>query len=755
MSTVPSDYISFTALLPNLHRDVLCVVNDTEEASTSLFSILEREVYPHFLSRLSDNTNDWVIKKAAEFQEIDPLFCPLTYTNSEVKFNTLFFPTDASRYAYFIGVMQGDIRDDWYKVRFSTNALHKTKDLDLNLSFFCPSYYTGTLSNISEVSLWMYPIEIIPIKNEVLEDEYLNIVLFVDWRYFIRNEYYDTSNLFSGDNGVFNHVSNPIVRVINSIISNIRKNRFPDEFFSDEISSLSFDSTVSTFKYMTIEDVEELDPEIVSDVGFRLRSLEGCPLPLAIDTILAFYGMKLYCREKNKNNKFYSPYRVEISTPILTHGTKLKYDPSLSRPNLEGGPSPIVRTYWPVATAQDNANPTAAEITTIIDVLLNMRVNRLLSLPTEVRMCFNSIPEVQGGGAAYGLFSDTLESRRSLDGYYFHSCLRCFGYGEKREHTYLVCERTELNKNKWLYHGAYVEHKEERGGDFGCPSGWSLTQTDVTLLNTVELNNGNVGRMGNGTFVGGEPSTGLDIETADNYGSYITYDRDELLPVGAGGIYKIYEHGGYSYFAAENAILNKAGIRRGTLVRAYDGVGYPKVYSDGVTYRLEPFTTESAIEAGTEILFARDADTQMLRAITAAAVSGGTVCYFDNDTSLHRTYDSEDTGDYPPTDSEGGTSSGGSGNSSSSGSSSSGDSGSESSGSSGGESTSSDSGGDSSTQGGESSGEGTSESSGESSGDDSGGDGGSDSGDDNGDDPFTNDDDPGLPTDFTDDGANP
>lgn len=636
MGATPSDFIQFLPLLSDSQSILpLYVVNDTEEVSSSLYSIIEREVYPRFLSRLRDNTNAWVLKKAAGFQRIDPLFQPLPYTNSFVEFNTLFFPTEASRYAYFIGVMRGSLQKDcWYRVQFFTNSVNTMLNTSGQLAGkhalfgFNASYNLESMTDKNSVVLDMYPLEVINVNKycEVVSPNEINIVLFVDWRYFIRDSYYRRGD---AQTGISTASENIIVNDINTIVRNLT------EVLGEWDSSDNVPNSVMPHRSALLAtnqtQLNTYDSELFSrNIPFKLRSLEGCPLPLAIDTILAFYGMRLYGH--------IIPFQVPFSTEV-----NIKY-PALSTfyqnfpyPSAQVESDMGLTVYFPVSTAGEQAlqlDPNNYETNLIpseVTTYLENRVKKFLNYATEIRLCLNSIPDVPSSQATYGLFYDFYNkdslSSRGINGYHFHSSLNCLGYTGRTEHIYLNFKHDEISQNCWEYQGSFVEKRKEESW-CGCPECWSLTQLLSLALNTTEINNGSVGSMGNGAFVGGKRGTGLDVKTvADSTSSssssngHIVYDRDKLLPVVAGGIYKVTRKGNRDYFTAENSMENRAGIRKGILAQTYDGTGNPIVTVNGISYQLEQFSPGRTLQSGTEILFERDVDTQTLRAV--AGLSSG------------------------------------------------------------------------------------------------------------------------------------
>lgn len=580
----------------------------------SLFEFFETNIAPGYRKRLKDDVQSYVAKEETLFKQIDSAFCAPRYSESDVQLNTLYFPCDATKYAYMLALFKCDrkfYKEEKSKITEITNRWYRfyNQALPNNTSESCKllvgAHQTLYFHNIKapfgpptdDPATRLFLLEATEIGRGIF------VGFFVDWRYFIRNLKFNLRLLAQTGN----QTKDPTI----ALSKNGYERRFPElAAVINAIDSLPFYVThgfSSEFYWSSRYWSNWVEYLVEHRPYFCIRSLDGCSFPLAIDTILHFYGIRLFdltppsvSKERLEARKN-TPQNVTIASDKIFRNNSVRHRDKIFAYLPDDCLSSSVETidYSSFATA----------------------IKSLTCCPSEFRFCFMSRNSDRSDKRSYGIYDDSsyglvypenmqgekritaviYQSWKKVDGYTFFA-----GLTHKQRptvelsHVYVGCRRDVMtNGDEGATGYQYRCHRL-----YKCPDGqvaphidgqqYLVANYDVASSNLVEINNEDSGTLGNGALLGAKElnnGEAKDVEDVvfETRGEgkeaikYRVYGRDTPLPIGIGSIHIESAHPGWCsngcQFTAENSMKNNACTRVGELTENYQYGNYAYVKS--------------------------------------------------------------------------------------------------------------------------------------------------------------------------------
>lgn len=594
------DFVSLKTVTANSENstrlEILC--DKPSENSLGIFETLEANIFPQIKERLEESVNSVVLKEELAFQKIDPNFEAFRYSDVPVVYNELYFPCDATRYAYLLTTVVGTVEKTWYQFDYDAHvgpfgSLVDEHGNSLSADVFKFTCFEqdidSTVSPNAPIYLW--PAEIYEVVPKALksdsESKSVSIVFFVDWRYFLRDFAFENYLFTTNDasmaasiettDGVFAVYKN----VLNKALRPAGKNLVS-----------------TTGSPITNDWLVDVNPIL------HLRSLKGCCLPLAIDAALAYNGARLYGgRVVDKT------FTLDVPIAVLSEGQE---------------PTSGQVEYFRFRSGT-SSTPTST------GHLVNA-AKRLLATPSEARLSLYSRAGENASALVYGVTADAssksksnanaIKALKGLQGYCFHSVFSAYDFPCASDKIYVGLPRQE-SVSKWTYGSYRVAYRID-----SFYEGWVLTAPNVlSSYNSVEDNNIDVGMYGNGANGGATAERTMSYGSGSGSSEYKIEEFDKIQPIGCGAILDdISGHllvGQDATFSAENFMWCRAGVRSGSVVFADSYNGYVLAQAGTQNFCITNVPSNLEFEAGDTIQFARNPDDYTFQVLASHTSGGG------------------------------------------------------------------------------------------------------------------------------------
>ena len=594
-----NDFVSLQTVTANpsdsTRLNIIC--DRPLENSLGIFETVEANVFPQVKERLEESVNTVALKAEEAFKKIDPDFEAFRYSDVPVIYNELYFPCDALRYAYLLVAVEGTVEKTWYQFDYASHVgpfgsiideHNNTLSSDV-FKFTC--YEQDVDSSVSpNAPIYLWPAEIYEITPKALkldsDSKPISVVFFVDWRYFLRDATFE--------NYLFTTSDEPAAQSIETTdgVFAVYKNIL-NKALCPTGKTLVKQIVSGSASPITNEHLTGVDPIL------HLRSLKGCCLPLAIDVALAYNGARLY-----GGRVIDKTFTLDVPLSILSENAT---------------PSSGQVEYFRFKSGTASTPSTTGH-------LLNA-AKRLLATPSEARLSLFSRAGENASELVYGVTadatskskedSDTFKALKGLQGYCFHSIFSAYDYPCESNKIYISLPETP-NASKWTYSSFRTVYRSDLFYE-----GWILTAPNpFDSYNSVEDNNLDVGKYGNGASGGAAPERVIALGSGTGAVNYKVEEYDKIQPIGCGAVFDDISGnllvGEDATFSAENYMWCRAGVRSGT-VDQFDSYNHRLfVTSDGQNFCIENVSSDLTFEVGDSVPFARNPDNYTFQVLAQA-----------------------------------------------------------------------------------------------------------------------------------------